>query len=268
MIALALPAANEEGFVPPTLDEMHLPEILPWGAEYGEGFGKQMLLILLSVALISWFFIAAARKRQLVPGRLQFLGEFSYNLVRNSIGRDIIGEKDFRPFIPLLFSLFFFILLNNLWGSIPLAQLPTTSHVGTAYALAGIVYFTWIILGIKKHGIKYFKYATVPSGVPMAILPLVVLIEIISTFLVRPITHSLRLFATMLSGHLIIMLAASGTEFLLLEAEGLLKPLGALTLVGGVAMFLFEVLIQCLQAYVFTLLTAIYIQGSVAAADH
>ncbi|MER1997672.1 MAG: F0F1 ATP synthase subunit A, partial [Arthrobacter sp.] len=79
MIALALPAANEEGFVAPTLDEMHLPEILPWGAEYGEGFGKQMLLILLSVALISWFFIAAARKRQLVPGRLQFLGEFSYN---------------------------------------------------------------------------------------------------------------------------------------------------------------------------------------------
>ncbi|MCC9173029.1 MULTISPECIES: F0F1 ATP synthase subunit A [Arthrobacter] len=264
MIALALPASNDEGFVAPTLEDMHLPEILPWGAESGEGFGKQMLLILLSVILIGWFFVAAARKGQMVPGRLQFLGEWSYNFVRNSIGRDIIGEKDFRSFTPLLFALFFFILINNLWGTIPLAQLPTTSHVGTAYALAAIVYFTWIIVGIRKHGLGYFKFATVPSGVPMAILPLVVLIEIISTFLVRPITHSLRLFATMLSGHLIIMLAGSGTAFLLLEAEGLLKPLGALTLVGGVAMFLFEVLIQVLQAYVFTLLTAIYIQGSLA----
>ena len=264
MIALALPASNEEGFVPPTLEDMHLPEILPWGAEYGEGFGKQMLLIILSVILIGWFFVAAARKGQMVPGRLQFLGEWSYNFVRNSIGRDIIGERDFRSFTPLLFALFFFILINNLWGTIPLAQLPTTSHVGTAYALAAIVYFTWIIVGIRKHGLAYFKFATVPSGVPMAILPLVVLIEIISTFLVRPITHSLRLFATMLSGHLIIMLAGAGTSFLLLEAEGLLKPLGVLTLVGGVAMFLFEVLIQVLQAYVFTLLTAIYIQGSLA----
>ena len=264
MIALALPASNDEGFVAPTLEDMHLPEILPWGAPSGEGFGKQMLLILISVIIIGWFFVAAARKGQMVPGRLQFLGEWSYNFVRNSIGRDIIGEKDFRSFTPLLFALFFFILINNLWGTIPLAQLPTTSHVGTAYALAAIVYFTWIIVGIRKHGLGYFKFATVPSGVPMAILPLVVLIEIISTFLVRPITHSLRLFATMLSGHLIIMLAGAGTSFLLLEAEGLLKPLGALTLVGGVAMFLFEVLIQVLQAYVFTLLTAIYIQGSLA----
>ena len=264
MIALALPASNDEGFVPPTLDDMHLPEILPWGAPTGEGFGKQMLLILISVIIIAWFFIAAARRGQLVPGRLQFMGEISYNFVRNSIGRDIIGEKDFKPFTPLLFSLFFFILVNNMWGSIPLAQLPTTSHVGTAYALAGIVYFTWIVLGIKKHGLAYFKFATVPSGVPIAILPLVVLIEIISTFLVRPVTHSLRLFATMLSGHLIIMLSAAGTEFLLIHADGLLKPLGILTLAGGVAMFMFEVLIQVLQAYVFTLLTAIYIQGSLA----
>lgn len=241
---------------------MHLPAIIPWGAE--EGFGKQMLLILLSVVLIAWFFLAAARRRQMVPGKLQYLGEMSYNFVRNSVGKDIIGERDYKPFVPLLFSLFFFILVNNLFGSVPLIQLPTTSHVGTAYALAGMVYFTWIILGIKKHGIGYFKLAVVPSGVPKAILPLVVVIEIISTFLVRPVTHSLRLFATMLAGHLIIMLAAAGTEFLFTQDQLLLKPLGVLTLAGGVGMYLFEILIQVLQAYVFTLLTAIYIQGSLA----
>jgi F-type H+-transporting ATPase subunit a len=167
-------------------------------------------------------------------------------------------------FIPrfLLVALFFFIALNNFFGSVPFLQIPTTSHVGTAYALAGIVYFTWIILGLKRHGIRYFKIATVPSGVPKAILPLIVIIEIISNFFVRPVTHSLRLFATMLSGHLIIMLAASGTSYLLIEGEGIMKALGVLTLVGGVAMYLFEVMIQILQAYVFVLLTAIYIQGA------
>ncbi|MGJ9402499.1 F0F1 ATP synthase subunit A [Arthrobacter sp. KK5.5] len=263
MIALALPAATEEGgFKAPALEDMHLPEILPWYAEYGTGFGKQMLLVLLSVALISWFFVAASRRGALVPGKMQFLGEFSYNFVRNSVGKDVIGERDFKPFVPILFSLFFFIIVNNLFGAIPFLQIPTPSHVGTAYALAGIVYFLWIVLGIRKHGIKYFKVATVPSGVPKAILPLIVVIEIISTFFVRPLTHSLRLFATMLSGHLIIMLSASGTAFLLLETEGMMKGLGVLTLIGGVGMYLFEILIMVLQAYVFVLLTAIYIQGS------
>jgi F-type H+-transporting ATPase subunit a len=231
LIALALPAAaNEGGFVPPTL------------------------LVLLSVALIAWFFLAASRRGQLVPGKLQHLGEMSYNFVRNSVGKDIIGERDYRPYVPLLFSLFFFILVNNLFGSIPLLQIPTPSHVGTAYALAGIVYITWIVLGLKKHGIGYFKLAVVPAGVPKAILPLIVVIEIISTFLVRPVTHSLRLFATMLAGHLIIMLSAAGW----------FKPLGVLTIAGGVGMYMFEILIQVLQAYVFVLLTAIYIQGSLA----
>ena len=268
LIALALPAETENGgFHAPGLEDLHLPEILPWGAEYGTGFGKQMLLVLLSIALISWFLVAASRRGKMVPGKFQFLGEYSYGFVRNSVGKDVIGERDFKPFVPLLVSLFFFILVNNFFGSIPLIQLPTTSHVGTAYALAGIVYVFWIGLGLKKHGLRYFKVATVPSGVPKAILPLIVLIEIISTFLVRPITHSLRLFATMLSGHLIIALSAAGTAYLFLDADGPLKALGVLTFAGGVGMYLFEVMIQVLQAYVFVLLTAIYIQGSLAE-DH
>lgn len=263
MIALALPAAPEEGgFKAPGLEDMHLPEILPWGADYGSGFGKQMLLVIISVILISWFFMAASRRRQIVPGKFQFLGEMSYNFVRNSVGKDIIGEKDFKPYVPLLMCLFFFILVNNLFGVVPIFQMPTTSHVGTAYALAGIVYVYWIYLGLKKHGIGYLKLAVVPSGVPKAILPLIVIIEIISNFFVRPLTHSLRLFATMLSGHLIVMLGAAGTSYMILEGGAFLKGLGVLTFIGGVGMGLFEVLIMALQAYVFVLLTAIYIQGS------
>jgi F-type H+-transporting ATPase subunit a len=170
--------------------------------------------------------------------------------------------------VPLLFSLFFFILVNNIYGAIPVIQLPSFSHVGGAYVMAGIVYFTWIIIGIKKNGLKYFKLATVPSGVPWYILPIVVPIEIISNFLVRPVTHSLRLFATMLAGHLIVMLAGSGIEFLVMQENVLLKGASVLVLVGAVAMYMLEALIMALQAYVFTLLTAIYIEGALHADSH
>ena len=265
MIALALPATNEGGFVPPAIDEMHLPEIFPWGAEYGTGFGKQMALVIISVIIIAVFFILASRKGKLVPGRLQFLGEYGYGFVRNSIAKDVIGERDFMKFVPFLFALFFFIVVNNIYGAIPFIQLPSFSHPGGAYLLAGIVYFTWIGVGLKKHGISYFKRATVPAGVPWYILPVLVPIEIISNFLVRPITHSLRLFATMMSGHLIIMLAGAGIEYLLvLQDNILLQASSVLVLGGGIAMYMLEALIMVLQAYVFTLLTAIYIQGALA----
>ncbi|OMH24087.1 ATP synthase F0 subunit A [Tersicoccus phoenicis] len=264
MIALALPAETGSGggFVAPKPEDLHLPELIPWGAASGTGFGKQMLVMLLSAAIVSIFFVIASRRGNLVPGRLQFIGESAYGFVRNSIGKDIIGEKEFKPWVPLLTALFFFILVNNLMGSIPVIQLPAFSYVGSAYAMAGMVYLTWIILGFKRHGAGFMKQMLVPGGVPKPLLIVVIPLEFISNFFVRPLTHSMRLFATMLAGHMIIAICAAGTEFLFLEADGILKGLGALTLVGGIAMFLFEVFIQVLQAYVFTLLTAVYIQGS------
>jgi F-type H+-transporting ATPase subunit a len=266
LIALALPAQDSGEFNPPGIEEMHLPAILPWGA--ADGFSKQMLLVILSVVIIATFFLLAARKQQLVPGKLQFAGEAAYGFVRNSIAKDIIGGKDFIKYVPLLFSLFFFILVNNIYGAIPVIQLPSFSHVGGAYVLAAIVYFTWIAIGVQKNGIKYFKLATVPSGVPVYILPIVIPIEIISNFLVRPVTHSLRLFATMLAGHLIVMIAGSGIEYLVMQENILLKGTSVLVLVGAIAMYMLEALIMALQAYVFTLLTAIYIEGALHADSH
>ncbi|KHL04943.1 F0F1 ATP synthase subunit A [Sinomonas humi] len=267
MTPLTLPAAdNSSTFTPPGLESLHLPAILPWGAD--EGFTKQMLLVLLSVFFIAWFFIAASRKQQLVPGKLQFLGEQLYGFVRNSIGKDVIGGRDFMAFVPLLFALFFFLLLNNIYGAIPLFQLPTMSHVGGAYFLAGLVYVIWIGVGLKRFGIRYLKLAVVPSGVPWFIMPIVVPIEIISNFIVRPMTHSLRLFATMLAGHLVVALAGSGIAFLIAQENVLVKGISVLVLVFAIAMYMLEALIMVLQAYVFTLLTAIYIQGAVAADAH
>lgn len=270
MLPIVLASTTEQGgFTPPTISDAHLPDILPWAAEYGTGFGKQMLMVILSVILISAFFMIAMRRPKLVPTKMQWLAESGYSFVRNGMGRDIIGEKDFRPWVPLLFGLFFFVLLNNIFGAIPFLQLPSFSHAGSAYALALIVYIIWIGVGIRHHGLKYFKLAVVPSGVPGWILPLLVPLEIISTFIVRPLTHSLRLMATMLSGHMIVMLAGSGAQFLIMETGNLaLQATGVLVVLGSVSMYFLELLIMFLQAFVFTLLTAIYIQGALAANDH
>jgi F-type H+-transporting ATPase subunit a len=264
LIALTLPAQEGGTFTPPGVSS-HLPALFSIGSF---DFTKQMLLVLLSVVLIAWFFIAAGRRGQLVPGRLQFAGEMGYNFVRNSVAKDVIGGKDFVKYVPLLFTLFFFILVNNIYGAIPILQLPSFSHVGGTYLLAIVVYVIWISAGVRRNGVKFFKMAVVPSGVPWPILPLVVPIEIISNFVVRPMTHSLRLFATMLSGHLIVLIAGSGIEFLLAQEGVLLKGTSLLVLVGAVAMYMLEALIMVLQAYVFTLLTAIYIEGAIHADSH
>jgi F-type H+-transporting ATPase subunit a len=270
LTAFALPmASNDGGFVPPTISDTHLPDILPWMAEYGTGLGKQMIMVILSVVLITVFFKVAIRNPKLVPGRLQFFAEGFYSFARNTVGRDIMGEKNFRPWVPLLFSVFMFVLLNNLFGAIPFLQLPSFSHAGSAYAIALIIYFTWIGVGVQKNGIKFFKLAVVPSGVPGWILPLLVPLEIISNFIVRPLTHSLRLMATMLAGHMIVVLAGSGARFLMTEQDNiLLQGTGVAVILGFVAMYGLELLIMVLQAFVFTLLTAIYIQGSLEADAH
>lgn len=264
MIALTLPTEGEK-FTAPTLEDMHLPPIFHIG---DFAFSKQMLLMILSVIIIVAFFRLAIRRGSLVPGKLQFVGEAGYEFVRNSLGREIIG-KGFLKYVPLLFAIFFFVLVNNIFGLIPFLQLPTLSHSGSAYAIAAIVYFTWIGVGIKKYGLNFFKLTVVPNGVPFALLFILVPIEILSNFVVRPLTHSLRLMATMLAGHMIVTLAASGAQYLLTVQENLfLKGTGILVIGGSVAMGLLEALIMCLQAFVFTLLTAIYIQGAEHADNH
>ncbi|NDK30325.1 F0F1 ATP synthase subunit A [Nesterenkonia sp. Hz 6-5] len=267
--SLALSAAEEGGFQPPTISETHLPDILPWMAPWGTGFGKNMLMVILAVVLITWLFSFAIRKQALVPSRGQYLAESAYGFVRNTMGRDILGDKHFRPWIPLLFTVFFFVLFNNLFGAIPGLQMPTFSHAGPAYALAGIIWITWIVLGFKLHGAKFMKLMTVPSGVPKPLLLILTPLEFLSNFIIRPLTHSLRLMAVMLAGHIIVMLAGSGAEFLIAQQEGIANAgLGVAVLIGSIPLYFLELIMMVLQAFVFALLTAIYIQGSIEADAH
>ncbi|MGH3371890.1 MAG: F0F1 ATP synthase subunit A, partial [Nocardioidaceae bacterium] len=225
------PLASGDEFAPPGPGDFNLPPLGPdttfefLGQTMFLGVTKPMIQLVLAAGLMFWFFYAAAKQRALVPGKLQYVGEAGYGFTRNSIGRDIIGSADFMRFVPYLFALFFFILVNNFMGSIPLFQFPTFSRSGMVYSLALMSWVVYNAVGIQKHGfVGYLKLQTVPAGIKGPMLLLLVPLEAMSNLLVRPVTLALRLFANMLAGHLLLILFALGGEFLLLHGAMLIKP--------------------------------------------
>jgi F-type H+-transporting ATPase subunit a len=220
-------------------------------------FTNSSAYMFVTVALISLLMIGGAAGRQLVPGRFQSMAELSYEFVANTI-RSSAGSEGMK-FFPLVFSLFMFIMVSNMIGIIPYT-FTVSSHIIVTASLALLVFFTVLAYGFYKNGLKFFKLF-VPSGIPIAILPLVVLIEIIS-FLSRPISHSVRLFANMLAGHITLKVFASFVT--MLGAMGIVGWVGAVLPLGlTVALTALELLVAFLQAYVFTILTCIYINDAI-----
>jgi len=210
-----------------------------------------------TVALISLLMIAGVSQNRLIPGRLQSLAELCYEFVANTI-RSTIGPEGMK-FFPLVFSIFTLIAVSNVIGIIPY-NFTIASHIIVTAALALLVFLTVIIYGFYRNGLKFLKIF-VPSGVPVYILPLVVAIEIFS-FFVRPVSHSVRLFANMLAGHITLKVFASFVA--MLGAFGLVGWLGATLPLGlTVALTALELLIAFLQAYVFAILTCIYLNDAV-----
>ncbi|MVQ47755.1 F0F1 ATP synthase subunit A [Nocardioides sp. MAH-18] len=236
-----------------------------FGQEFVLGVTKPMLQLVLAAVIVFALFWAASRHKAMVPGRLQFVGEGAYGFVRNSVGRDIIGAHDFARYVPYLFTLFFFILVNNLFATIPFIQFPTFSRSGMVYSLAILSWIIYNGAGIKRHGFfGYLKHQTVPPGIKGPMLILLVPLEFMSNILVRPVTLALRLFCNMFAGHLLLILFALGGEYLITEMGGAYAAVGLLSWVLFIAVALLEVLIQFLQAYVFVLLNAMYISGAIA----
>ncbi len=226
---------------------------------------KPMLLLFLAAALIIGFFVAASRNASVVPSRAQFAGEMVYNFVRNSIARDSIGSEHYMKYVPYLFSLFLFIVVNNYFGIVPFLQYPTFGRVGFVYGLALVSWLIFIGSGMWKHGpLGYLKHATMPSGVRGPILVALVPLEFLSNILVRPVTLSLRLFGNMFAGHLLLILFATGGWALLGSDNLAYAPVGVLAFAMGIAISFLEMLVMFLQAYVFTLLSAMYIGEAIA----
>ena len=259
MRSLVRLSAEGEGFVPPSSNDFNLPPI------FGDNAftTKPIVMVFFSVILISIFFIAASRKAAVVPSKLQFAGESIYAFVRNDLARDVIGHE-FMRFVPYLFTLFTFILTNNLFGIVPLLQFPTMSRVSFPYVLAVFTFVVFHYVGIRKQGLgKYLKDIMFMPGVPKPVYILLTPIELATFFLVRPLTLSLRLFANMFAGHLLLLVFIMGGDHLLKGVIGL-KLVSPFAFAFGIGLTFFEFMVQCLQAYIFTLLTALYIAGSLA----
>jgi len=245
-----------------TLDPIHQFEIHSLVPLFKIGhtqihFTNSALFMLIAVALTGLLLLGTTASRRLVPTRLQSMAELSYELVAYTI-RSTAG-KEGLPFFPLVFSLFMFIMFSNVVGIIPFAFTVTT-HIIITVALALLVFFTVIIYGFWKHGLHFLKLF-VPSGIPVWMMPLIAIIELLS-FLSRPISHSVRLFANMLAGHITLKLV--GGFVAMMGSLGLIGWVGAMApLALTVALTALELLVAFLQAYVFTILTCIYLNDAI-----
>jgi F-type H+-transporting ATPase subunit a len=252
-----------------------IDEILRWKPLVGDtpagqdpgmwAFNKIGLIALMATVATLALFIAAGKKRALIPTGVQNLAEISVDFIREGIISQTMGsKKEDVAWTGYLTALFFFILFTNVTGIIPVLQMPATARMGIPALLAVSSWILFIGMGVKKNGLKYFKQAVVPPGVPKALLPLVVLIEIVSTFLVRPFSLAVRLFANMLAGHLLLVtFSVMGHGLVFAETkQAFFIPLSILPLILYIAITVFEVLVVFLQAYIFTILTAVYLGGA------
>ena len=220
-------------------------------------FTNSALMMLLAVVLLTAFLVLGTASARPVPGRLQSAAELTYEFVATML-RSTGGSEGMR-FFPFVFTIFMFVLLLNMFGLIPYA-FTVTSHIVITAVLALTVFFTVLIYGLMRHGLHFFNLF-VPKGVPIYILPMIVAIEVLS-FISRPISHSVRLFANMLAGHIALKVFAG---FIILLGTGL----GAIGWIGGVlpfamivALYALETLVAFLQAYVFAILTCIYLNDA------
>jgi F-type H+-transporting ATPase subunit a len=242
------------------------PEIFdfpPLWAGAPEWLTKPVLFATVGVLLVLVFAWSAFANPKLVPRGVQNVGEIGYTFVRDQVARPFLG-KDAERWMPLLMSLFFLILLWNFFGVVPFIQIPIASHIAFPAVFAITIYAIKVYLGIKHQGaVGYFKNMMFPPGLPKPIYLLLAPIEFLSNLIVAPFTHAVRLFANMFAGHLILaFFSAVGFWFLFEKLTPLGAGLGVLGVVMTIAMTGFEIFIQFLQAFLFTLLAAMYIGGS------
>lgn len=240
-------------------------------AEFAGGafaLDRLMIVRLLMVAIMVIFFAWAMRKPKLVPSGVQNFAENVIDFVRIHIAEDSLGKKDGRRFLPLIAGIFFAVFITNISTIIPGLNVSANARIGFPLVLALIAWGAFIYAGSKKYGFfKYLKAETVVPGIPSWMHVLVIPIEFFSTFILRPFTLTVRLMANLLAGHIILVLMFSATNFFFWQLNGW-SAVSIASMFGAIAFVFFEILVSVLQAYIFALLTAVYIQLALNAAEH
>jgi F-type H+-transporting ATPase subunit a len=242
---------------PPISHLLNWPDI--WFEDTAFAVNKVTMLFVLAAVMVATFYLVAGSKKQLVPTGIQNVAESAIGFVRDGIIMETAGPAGL-PFLPFLLTLFSFIFCLNIIGLVPVVQMPANARMALPAIMAVIVLFTFVIVGMVKQGpLHYFKGVAFPPGVPKPIYLLVTPIEIVSTFIVRPLSLAVRLFANLLAGHLILVSFAILSEALFDATYiGVVAPFFMLVALTG-----FELLVAFLQAYIFTILASVYIGGAI-----
>ena len=242
-----------------TIDALSQFELTPFLGGFGQaiGFSQSNAFMLLALGLITMFVMVAAARGALVPGRLQSLGEASYEFIQGMVTEQVGDEG--KKYFPFVFAIFMFVLFGNLLGMLPYA-FTFTSHIAVTLTLAVIVFVTVTVIALMRHGMHFFSYFF-PEGAPVWLAPIIIPVEVISYFS-RVVSLSVRLFANMVAGH--VMLKVFATFVVLLGGLGAVGPFVAILPLGvNIALVGFEFLVAFLQAYVFAILTSIYLHDAV-----
>ena len=265
-LVLAAEAYGDNFLVPPAGEIFNLPPLF----EIGDvEITRVYLIIFFSVLFASLLMLFAFKNPKVIPGKLQSIGESIIEFVREGIAVDIIGPEG-RKFAPFLTTIFLFVLFNNMFKVIPGVNFPSTSRIAIPLMLALVTLVVFVATGVKYQGLSYFKEVAFPPGVPWPVYLLLTPIELVSTFILRPLTLTVRLFANMVAGHILLTIVFLATHAffripgLVPEGSNLLGlPIGILTLFLGPITVAFEAFVSFLQAYIFAILAAVYLAGAV-----
>jgi F-type H+-transporting ATPase subunit a len=249
---------GSDGFHAPSISGFY-PEALAFAGTIFE-FNRIAMVRVIATVIAIVIFALVARNARVVPGRGQAIIEMILDFVRVQIVEEVMGKDRGKRFVPFLTTLFIAIVIFNITGVIPFLNIAATSLIGLPIIMALWVYVMYLSVGIKKHGLGgYLKNSLFPPGVPKAIYILLTPIEFLQVFILRPATLALRLAANMIAGHLLLVLCFAATQYFFFEAAGVLKAAGAVTLVAGFGFTLFEIFVALLQAYVFVMLSSVYL---------
>ncbi len=245
-------------FHAPSLTDFFPPAVLFEGTPFE--LDRLMLIRILMSAVLIGLMVLAFRSPRIVPRGLQNVAEIGLVFVKEQICEEVLGKETGRKYFPLIATIFFTVLFLNFSSIVPFLNISSNARIGMPLVLAVIAYIAFNYVGIKKYGFfKYMRSSIVVPNVPPALHVLLIPIEFVSTFILRPFTLTVRLMANMLAGHIMLVLFFSSTWFFLFDATNWMKVFSPFSLLAGIGFTMFEMLVIFLQAYVFALLTAVYI---------
>lgn len=258
---LSMAGEDSGGFTPPAIKDFFPEPFLFQGTPFA--VNRIILVRIIVMTLLLVFIYLYSTRAKLVPGRVQASMEYLLDFCRVNISEQVMGEEYAHRYNGLISAIFFIVLMMNISGIIPGLNVAGTAVAGIPMILAVLAWVVFIFAGVKKFGMGFFKDSLFPPGVPKFLYVLLTPIEFLSTFIIRPFTLFVRLLANMISGHILLGLFIMGTNYLLLSAALMYKPVSIVTFVMVLGLTCFEMLVAFLQAYIFAMLTAVYIDFSV-----